>query len=165
MNVCCSLVFVYLSKRLIDIATGAASGRMLTTAILMTACVLMQLLTSASASRIQVAAGVQLSNNLRSKLFNHLMESRLVGRRAMHTGDIMNRIEGDVNTCTDMVCSTFPSFITSLVRLGGSFIFLMVLEWRLALVLVAIMPIMILFGSGFAIRMRRMTKEVRETDS
>ncbi|MCF0175744.1 MAG: ABC transporter ATP-binding protein [Bacteroidales bacterium] len=164
-NVFFSLVFVYASKRMIDIATGRAAGTLTGFALLMGTCVLVQLISSAVSARLEVKGEVLLRNRIRFNLFTHLMDSRLGGRDSLHTGDLLNRMESDVQTVSSLICAVLPATFSSLVRLSGSFVFLLILDWKLALICLAIMPVMILCGSGFAIRMRRMTRDLRETDS
>ena len=122
-----SLLFIWISKHIIDIATGQAEGSFTLYSSLLIACVLIQLILSAINRRIEDLSNTQLNNRLRQQLFNHIMISRWMGREGLHTGDILNRIERDVATISNLLCSVIPSVFITLVRLTAAFIFLLYL--------------------------------------
>ena len=164
-HVALSLSFIWICKRLVDIATGDIEGSFSTYAIAMGCCVIMQLLVSVVGSRVGVLTEMRMTNMLRQKLFTRIMESRWLGREQMHTGDMLNRLEGDVATVADLVCRVVPAVLVTLTRLSAAFVFLLLLDWRLALILSCIMPLALLMSKSYMMRMRRLTKEIRATDS
>ena len=93
------------------------------------------------------------------------MESRWSGREALHTGDLLNRLEEDVATVTDALSRTVPAVFITVFQLGGALFFLARLDVRLAGILVFIMPVALLFSKSYMRRMRRMSHEIRDTDS
>ena len=125
----------------------------------------MQLLLSAARSRLTAQTEIRLRNELRRKLFVHLMDSRWNGQETYHSGDVLNRLEEDVSTITNALCSTVPAVFITVVQFGGALFFLSRLDVRLAGILLFIMPVALLFSKGYVRKMRRMTREIRETDS
>jgi ABC-type multidrug transport system fused ATPase/permease subunit len=125
----------------------------------------MQLLLSASIRRIEELSFIDLNNKLRQRLFNHVMISRWMGREGIHTGDILNRIERDVSSIADLLCRIIPSVLITLVRLTAAFAFLLYLDIRLAAVLFFIMPIALLISKSYVKKMRKLSKDIRNTDS
>ena len=147
-HVALSLSFIWICKRLVDIATGDVEGSFSTYAIAMGCCVIMQLLVSVVGSRVGVLTEMRMANMLRQKLFTRIMESRWLGREQMHTGDMLNRLEGDVATVADLVCRVVPAVLVTLTRLSAAFVFLLLLDWRLALILSCIMPLALLMSKS-----------------
>lgn len=160
-----SLSFIWVSKRLVDMATGMADGSFVFYAVLMVSCVICQLSFSAVTKRLETRTEMRMANKLRRWLFSHVMTSRWMGRESMHTGDMLNRMEEDVAVVANLLCRELPSVWVTLVRLTAAFVFLLVLDIRLAVILVFIMPLALLGSRRYVRRMRLLTKEIRTTDS
>ena len=165
LNVSVSLCFVFVCKHLIDIATGISDDALGTYIGWMAGCMLLQLLLSVVRSRLTNRAEIKLRNALHNRLFVHLMKSCWNGRETFHTGDMLNRIEADTVSVTDAVCRTVPSVFVTFVQLVGALYFLSTLDIRLTGILVFIMPVALLFSKSYVRKMRRMSREIRETDS
>lgn len=165
LNVSVSLCFVFVCKHLIDTATGISDDALGTYIGWMAGCMLLQLLLSVVRSRLTNRAEIKLRNALHNRLFVHLMKSCWNGRETFHTGDMLNRIEADTVSVTDAVCRTVPSVFVTFVQLVGALYFLSMLDIRLTGILVFIMPVALLFSKSYVRKMRRMSREIRETDS
>lgn len=160
-----SLFFVYVCKHLIDIATGVSGDSMSDYISCLVLCLAAQLLLSAFRSRLSARTEIRLRNELHRRLFTHLMESRWSGRDALHTGDVLNRLEEDVATLTDALSRTIPAVFITLVQLGGALWFLSLLDLRLTGILVFIMPVSLLLSKGYVRKMRKLSRDIRDTDS
>lgn len=165
LNVCVSLFFVFVCKHLIDIATGISEDALETYIGWMAFCMVMQLSLSVIRSRLTNRSEIKFRNALHSRLFTHLLESRWDGRERFHTGDLLNRIEADTVAVTDAVCRTVPTVFATLVQLCGALFFLSRLDMRLTGILVFVMPVALLFSKKYVQKMRRMSREIRDTDS
>ena len=164
-HVMVSLAFIMLSKRLVDMATGHTEGDMKVCVTLWISCVLLQLLLSVVESRLDIHTVVDMGNRMRNGIFRHVMESRWRGRESIHTGDVMNRMEGDIDTVTSLICQTVPSVVISATQLMLAALFLGVLDMRLAVAIVVITPVALLLSKSYMKRMRRMTHAIREEES
>jgi len=165
LHVCTLLSFVWISKRLVDITTGRIDRSLTLYISLMVACMAIQLLLSIFGSRIDTLNTVQMKNRLRHRLFVRLMESCGIGREQFHTGDVINRLEEDVRVVTDTLCGVVPSAVVTVIQLVAAFCFLLMLHARLAWTLLLIMPVALLVSKGYMQRIRRLTREIRTTDS
>lgn len=165
LHVGVSLGFVFVCKHLIDIATGVSGDSLGTYIGWMAGCMLAQLVLSVARSRISSRMEVRLGNALRRRLFIHLMASQWSGKEVFHSGDMLNRIEADTTVVTDAVCRKVPTVLVTLTQLAGALYVLSLLDVRLAGVMVFIMPIALLLSKSYVRPMRRMSREIRETDS
>lgn len=165
LNVCVSLFFVFVCKHLIDIATGVSDDSLGMYIGWMGGCMTAQLVMSILRSRLASRTEVRLRNDLHNRLFVHLMKSQWNGRETFHSGDMLNRIEADTASVTDAVCKTVPALFVTIVQLGGALYFLSRLDLRLTGILVFVMPVALLFSKSYIRKMRRMSREIRETDS
>lgn len=160
-----SLAFVAVSKQIIDIATHQTTGKLTAWIALLISFMMMQLLLSALISRLHVSVSISLSNHLRNRLFDHVLKSRWHGREKLHSGDVLNRMQKDVDVVVSLLCTSFPAFFITLLQLSGASLYLVWLDARLAAVLLCIMPVVLLASKLYMQRMRRLTREIRSADS
>lgn len=160
-----SLTFVWQCKHLIDIATHQADGNIAIGLASMTGCIVLQLLLSSLVNRLYAHTEISLRNRLRQNLFEHILKSHWSGRETFHSGDMLNRMEGDVRTVTDLLAGSIPSAGITLFQLAGAALFLFCLDHRMAVVILLIMPLALLFSKLYMKRMRHLTREIRATDS
>lgn len=165
LNVCTSLFFVWSCKQLIDIATHSLEGEMMHYTILLITTIVLQLFFSAWSNRLENKNDLLLKNNLRHTLFSQLMISIWDGKERFHSGDVLNRIEEDVRLVSEAVCKALPSLVITCFQLVAAFVFLSRLNSHLAFVILLIMPVFLLFSKIYIKWMRRLTKEIRTTDS
>ena len=167
-----NLFFIWICKRLIDIATGAitpASGAVYNTiviyCIIMVVVMLARVVISAFAARLENTTYSKMNFIIRSYLFSNLLQSQWHGKEKIHTGDTMNRIFSDVDNVTKLIADEFPSFFTTLFQLAAAFIFLAIMDLRLALILLLITPVFIALSRIFFRKMRSLTIDIRESES
>lgn len=163
-HVCASMAFVWICKELIDLAQ--AGGQIQVWRLLvMVACLVLQVIFTAVETRVSNHADVLLKNRLRHRLFTDLMVSRWDGRDAFHSGDTLNRVMEDVRVVSDSVIKSVPAVIVAGVQFLAAFTFLFILEPGLAWAVPGLMLVMLLISRSYIKRMRRLTKDIRTTES
>ena len=160
-----SLFFIWVSKCLIDVATGQSDGSISLLIALLIGCMIIRLLLSTSGARMSGKMEVRLSNELRHDIFTRLMESRWRGRESLHSGDVLNRLVEDIPRITDMLCRGIPSIMVTATQLAGAMVLLYTLDARLAWIILFIMPLALLFSKGYVMKMRRLSRDIRLMDS
>lgn len=160
-----SLAFIWQTKVVIDIATGSRAGELMQAALIIVALLVAQLLCSAAdtwlGSRLQVETG----NALRHRLYSHLLRSRWNALDAFHTGDVVNRMEQDVATLVALLTTSLPTLLVTSLQLVAGFAVFCLLDPSLSWVLVAILPFFLLAGRFYTRRMRRFSRDIRQSDS
>ena len=164
-QVAASLFFVWVCKHLIDIATHHSDDRLQWFIAALIGCLLLQLVFSVTNMRLGTKVEIAFRNNLRHRLFNHVMESRWMGKEVLHTGDMLNRLVEDVPTITTAICRNIPSALATVVQLSGALVFLSRLDMRLAGIVLLIMPVALLLSRRYVRKMRKLSREIRDTDS
>lgn len=160
-----NLAFIYACKRLVDIATGVQAGSLVTAACWAGGLMLLRLGVAAYNTWLQSIAASKMQFIIRSRIFSEVIQARWAGRERMHTGDMMNRLETDVNTVTGVICNDLPEMVTTLFQLLAATLFLALMDWRLATVLLVATPLLILVSKVFFRRLRQLTLRIRETES
>jgi ATP-binding cassette subfamily B protein/subfamily B ATP-binding cassette protein MsbA len=105
-------------------------------------------------------ARVMLS--LRRSLFDRLLHLPLPKLWDMKTGGILSRLTGDVETTTGLLQMAVVSPSISLIRLIIAVTVLMLLNWRLALTALAIIPGVMVMSFAFSRRIRPIYRSVRK---
>ena len=100
--------------------------------------------------------------DLRIQLFNHLQRLSLGYYERNRTGAIISRITNDVEALDQLVTDGLSSLVQNSLVLVGTAVFLFVLDWRLALATLTVLPLMAIATAWFRSRSNRAYKRVRE---
>lgn len=165
VNVGFSLAFIYVSKRVIDIATGTTPGSFEYVSIVAAVLLLLQLITGSLDLWLGNRMQVDTANRLRSRLFRHLLYSRWNSVEQFHTGDVMNRIGQDTATIVGLLTATVPALVVTSMQLLGAFVFFCTLDPWLPWVLVAVLPLFLFAGRLYTQRMQAYVSNIRRSDS
>ena len=160
-----NLLFIFLCKRLVDIATGVEAGSLGPYTVFVLSVVVLRLVAATINVRVENLTNSKMNFIIRKGLYSNLLYDEWLWKEKRHTGDTVNRLESDVSTVTNVIVSDFPQIFTTLVQLVAAIVFLCTMEWRLAALLVLITPLFILFSRIFVRRLREMTRGIRETES
>lgn len=160
-----SLSSVVLSKRVIDVATHAAEGKM---EFLLVGLAILQVGSiglSIIASRFAVRYQTTLYNRLSLHYFSGILHAEWKAQQTYHSGDIMSRVGTDIGDIVQLLVRTFPQFLVTLFKLTGAIIYLFILDCRLTLVLVVIIPIVLLVSKLYFKKMRKLSVLIKESQS
>ncbi len=105
---------------------------------------------------------VRVMLSLRHTLFDRLLHLPLPKLWDMKTGGILSRLTGDIDTTTGLLQMAIISPSISIVRLIIAVIILTRLNWRLALMALAIIPGIMLISFIFAKRVRPIYRSLRK---
>lgn len=164
-RVACGLAFVWCSKRIIDTATGQLASSLLAEGIVACCLVLLQIALSMGETTLYARCSTQLVNGLRQQLLGRLLCARWADVQRFHTGDAVNRIEQDVVSVSDLLAASLPTAVVALLQLAAAFAFFCLLDVRLALLTVWVLPLCWVASRFYFRRMRRYTRSVRASDS
>jgi ATP-binding cassette, subfamily B, bacterial len=106
--------------------------------------------------------GEGIMRDIRTSLVNHLHRMPLSFFTGTKTGEIMNRVSSDVDNIDSVVTGTLVSIVTNVFTMVTTIVTIFIVDWRLALVALAIIPLMILPLSPVGRRMYEIRKKTRE---
>lgn len=159
------LASVWAMQRAIDIASGVLDGSLYVAVGVMAALILGEFAVGISRVWVRNILGVKAQNRMQQRVLARLLRSEWRGREAMHSGDIINRLEQDVKTVVTFLTETLPSTLSTLAMFVGAFVYLFQMDTWLAITTVAILPVFILVSRVYIAYMRRYNRKVRDTDS
>ena len=164
--VAADLAFVWATKLAIDIATHVNQTVSLNQAILLlSAIIVLQILLGVASRWIRAILGVKAKNREQAVLFARLLGSKWQQLKQHHSGHLLNRIEIDVAGIINFLTETLPSFVCTLVQFVGAFLFLFWMDSTLACIIVCIIPVFLICSRLYVRKMRRLTHDVRDTES
>ncbi len=152
-------------QRAIDIASGYREGSIYGAVGIMAGLILIDFAIGISRVWIKNILGIKARNRMQQHMLARLLRSEWRGREAMHSGDVINRLETDVNHIITFLTETLPSTVSTIALFVGAFVYLMQMDKWLALITVGILPIFILLSRFYVNKMRQLTRKVRESDS
>ena len=165
----CAIGFVYISKALVDVAVamfqGDAAGDLWIWGAAMVSIVLIRILLNALRSYLQVKTEINIKNSLRRKLFDILLRMQTDGGTQRHSGDILSRMQEDVRQVANVCAVSLPNIFGTLLQFTAAFVFLMILEPKLGLLVVVIAPLGLIIGKYVTRRVRRLTHDIRDNDA
>jgi ATP-binding cassette subfamily B protein len=88
--------------------------------------------------------GEGIMRDIRTRLVSHLHSMPLSFFSGTKTGEIMNRVSSDVDNIDNVVTGTLASIVTNIAVMVTTVVTIFILDWRLALVSLAVIPLMIL---------------------
>lgn len=159
-----SLSFVWISKEMIDIASYNKMENLYVYALSLSAVLIFEIILSALYSYIEVQLEAGVRSLLMRSTFVRAVNSVWNGKEKWHSGDVVNRLEEDVRLVSNSMCSVLPGLAITAVQFIAAFIFLSYINPELAWIIVFIMPVFLVVSFFIARRMKRLTKEIRETD-
>lgn len=100
--------------------------------------------------------------NIRTALYSHLHRVSLTYHDNLGTGTAINRLMYDVSTIYSFVVSYLTTFVNQVLWFVVGIVMIFFLNWRLALVTVALLPLYYLNYRIFSPRLRRKYESIRE---
>lgn len=106
--------------------------------------------------------GERLVANLRKMVFAHLQSLSLTFFNTRRTGEIMSRVTTDVTVVQSGLTTNVLMLIQQMFTLVGSFVIIVVIDWRLTLLIMTLVPLIVLLAMGFGRRFRLLSRNVQE---
>ena len=157
LKVFVGLLFILVSKHMVDIATGDVAGSILRETIILAILFIFELLLNIINSFLYTQAENLMRNNLRQRLFYK--------RGSYHSGDLTARLEEDVRIVTSNITTSLPTVLIVATQFIGALWILIQFDKRLAWILVIILPIFMIIGKLLSKHLRKMTKVIRDYES
>lgn len=160
------LLMVWLCKQFIDDTIHYGDNHdILVMVALLVATVVMGIILRQCYYYMTILARTKQSNNIRLRIFSLLMKQRLYDSQKMHSGDLVSRLERDIDQVSETVVSMIPELIVTGSKLIGAFLLLRWMDTCLAWMLLLLTPVFILLGKTMARKLRLMTHDIRKQES
>lgn len=105
--------------------------------------------------------GVRMEADIRRDLFAHMQDLSFSFYDKNRTGQLMSRVTGDLFEITELAHHGPEDLFISSVTILGAFCIMLTVQWKLALVVFAVIPIFILFTALTRKKMMKASIEVK----
>lgn len=165
LSVVVSLAQVWTVQHAIDVASGHAEGSIYWSVGVMALLVLCGFALRICSIWVRNILGIKAQNRMQQRMLDRILRSEWTGKESHHSGDVLNRLEQDVGTVVSFLTETIPNTISVVAMFVGAFLYLFSMDKVLAFVIVGIIPVFVLLSKLYIGQMRRLTRQVRDSDS
>lgn len=160
-----TLAFVWISRRLIDIATGHIDAPIGPAVWTMAGVMVVQIVLRVASTYWENYMTVRATNRMRYNTFERVIRSRWYGKESFHSGDTVNRIEEDVRVIVDLVCVRIPDSLVTVIQLIAASAYLLSMSRSLVWMIIALMAMAVVGSKLFFRKIRSITAAIRAADS
>lgn len=158
--------FTFLNKQIVDQGITAENpDRVYQIATLYGSFILIQAVTVFIFIYLAGVLGERIQYDLRKMLFNHLQELSLSYYAQNSVGRLIARVTSDTGRVSDLMTWGVVDSTWAVMNITTSTIFMLIINWRLALIVFAIIPIMVIIAVQFRKRILVQFRESRRANS
>ena len=165
LSVVVSLAQVWAIQHAIDVASHTAEGSLYWAVAYMGLLILANFAISISSIWVRNILGIRAQNRMQQRMLDRILRSEWRGKERMHSGDVINRLEGDVGNVVSFLTETLPGALSTLAMFLGAFFYLFSMDKWLALIIIAMLPLFLAVSKIYVNQMRHFTRQVRDSDS
>ena len=165
LSVVVSLAQVWAIQHAIDVASHTVEGSLYWAVGYMGMLILANFAISISSIWVRNILGIRAQNRMQQRMLDRILRSEWHGKERLHSGDVINRLEGDVGNVVSFLTETLPGALSTLAMFLGAFFYLFSMDKWLAIIIIAMLPLFIAVSKVYVQQMRHFTRQVRDSDS
>ena len=108
-------------------------------------------------------AGERTVKTIRSRLFDALLEQEIGFFDEQKTGDLMSRINSDSTVLQNTLSVNISMILRNVVAAAGGLAFLFYTSWKLAILLLVVLPPLAWLAAQFGGKVRKISRRVQES--
>ena len=155
-----SLVNPFLIRAVIDVALPQGRTGLLTVlALAMIVVAVANSSFSVSQTYVSTRVGQRIMHDLRTAVYSHLQRMSLAFFTKTRTGEVQSRIANDIGGMQATVTTTATTLVSNLTTVVASVIAMIVLDWRLTIASLVMMPVFVWVSRRVGTERRRITRD------
>ena len=107
--------------------------------------------------------GQRVMHDLRANVYRHLQQLSLAFFTRTRTGEVQSRIANDIGGVERVVTSTATSIVSNITTVVAAVVAMFLLDWRLAVFSLALVPVFVLLTRRVGEQRRRITTDRQKT--
>ena len=150
------------SKYLIDAVVQHSRSELAKYVCLAVGLAVFQCVFQALSSWLTSVVSSRVNNEIRQEIYSHIISAKWEDIGAFHSGDLLNRLEGDASTVSSGVIGFVPSVFTRSAQFFGSFVIVFYYDKTMAFLALMSAPFLF-FSSRFLLKtIRKYNRKSRE---
>lgn len=149
------------SKFLIDAVVERNAAAILRSGAIVISVGLLQILVNKLTTRISTVVGTKINNEVRGSIYEHIVLSEWESIKKYHSGELINRLEGDANTISGSIVSFMPNVFTRSLQFVGCLAIVCYYDPVMAVLALMSAPFMLLSARISAKVIRKYNQESR----
>ena len=165
-GICMGLGSSVASKYLIDAVIDPLKDKetIITSAAMVIGMAVTQILINSATSRLTTVVGTRINNSIRSNIYENIVLSYWEEINKYHSGDLVNRLEGDVNVVANSVISFVPNVFTRVAQFVGCLAIVLYYDPAMAVFALMSAPFLLISSRFTTKMMRKFSLESREVN-
>lgn len=159
-----SVSFALVSKTLLDAATSDSQKHLfnanLTKLALLIVC---QLILHIAYTLVSLKTEGVLKNKIQASVFNSVIGKKWSGISKYHSGEILNRLNSDVNLVSSHIIAVVPTLFALVAKIVLSFAALYILDKDFALVFLVVGPFVMIVARIYSKKIKPLSKKCLES--
>lgn len=153
------------SMNLINTVTKVQTGSIAEIAAIYVGLGVFSIVFRAFSSRIGTRVSLKVKNEIQADIYDKMMGADWQHLSQYHSGDLLNRLNGDMGTVSDSVLGLLPEFVTKTVQFIGALAIILYYDPVMAAIALISAPVTIIFSRVLMKRMRKYSRQMREVSS
>ncbi len=153
------------SKYLIDAVTGHKTEDMGFIILFISITAFGGIILNGVTDRISTKINLKINNEIQEDIYNQILNVDWEELSGFHSGDLLNRLNGDVRTVADSIIGWLPALITNLIQFVGTLLIILYYDPTMAAIALFSAPITMLASRMLMRRMRSFNKKMRQVSS
>lgn len=153
------------SMNLINTVTKVQTGNIAKIAAIYVGLGVFSIVFKALSGRLGAKVSLRVKTEIQADIYDKMIGADWQRLSQYHSGDLLNRLSGDVGSVSGSVLGLVPNFITNAVQFMGALVIILYYDPVMALIALASAPVTLIFSRFLMTRMRKYNKRMREVSS
>lgn len=158
------IMLALMSRRFLDIATGAEQGNLNVQILFILGLILFQAVLNIICSYVRMRVTAKLEIQIRTGIFSTILRKKYHKIVYMHSGEILNRMTSDIDIVVGAVVGMIPQAISMFTKIGAGLIVLFVMDSGFTAVVLGIGVLVCICGRIYSRHFKYLHKEVQRTN-
>lgn len=154
----CYLLITMIFQGFMDIAAGDSENTFYEMIVFSIVSIVLYALTQILSSVLEGYTYSKLEKRIRISLIQKILQKQLLDIQKMHTGEILNRLTSDVANVSEFYIQVFGQICLSICTSLLATIYLFILNWKMAILFLIIIPLLTFLISVFTPKLRNIAK-------
>src|SRR5215467_542235 len=151
---------------LTNLALGGDKVAILNLAIVSVAIItLVDSISSYAQSYFMTSIGEWVGHDLRRTVYHHIERLSLKYHDQQQTGDLINRMTGDIESIQTVITSNLMDTVVDLLTLAGMLAVMVYLDWKFSLIALCITPVLFIAAFKYRGRIKQASRKARKKQS